>query len=161
MIKNSKNHLRVWRNEKTSEVNEFVLDRDEKRIMLMRSDHARFDVNHFQKYHVFFRWVAHYQNVYVVNEICVDDLDLWIDASVNQIRIVENIKNERHKTFLKDIYDNSYAIDDVINQLENDVSLQEKALYSDQINALYATFFKIVQQSRVKDVIERFDYVQQ
>jgi hypothetical protein len=49
----------------------------------------------------------------------------------------------------------------VINQLENDVSLQEKALYSDQINALYATFFKIVQQSRVKDVIERFDYVQQ
>jgi hypothetical protein len=49
----------------------------------------------------------------------------------------------------------------VINQLENNVSLREKTLYSDQINALYATFFEIVQQSKIKDVIKRFDYVQQ
>jgi hypothetical protein len=49
----------------------------------------------------------------------------------------------------------------VINQLESDVSLREKAFYSDQISVFYATFFKIVQQSKVKDVIERFDYVQQ
>jgi hypothetical protein len=49
----------------------------------------------------------------------------------------------------------------VINQLENNVSLRKKIFYSDQINALYATFSEIVQQSRMKDVIKRFDYVQQ
>jgi hypothetical protein len=62
---------------------------------------------------------------------------------------------------LKNVYDDAYAIDDVINQLENSVSLREKTLYSDQIDALYATFSEIVQQSRVRDVIKRFDYVQQ
>jgi uncharacterized protein (DUF1697 family) len=62
---------------------------------------------------------------------------------------------------LRDVYDDAYTIDDVINQLENNVSLREKILYSDQIDAFYATFFEIVQQSKMRDVIKRFDYVQQ
>ncbi len=127
----------------------------------MSSDHARFDVNRFQWHDNFFNWLARYQNFYVVYEACFDDISLWVDASVNQIRVVKDVKNERHKRFLKNVYDDAYAIDDVINQLENNVSLRKKILYSDQINVLYATFFKIVQQSKVKDVIKRFDYVQQ
>jgi hypothetical protein len=54
---------------------------------------------------------------------------------------------------LKDVYDDAYAINNVINQLENNVSLREKTLYSDQIDVFYATFSEIVQQSKVKDVI--------
>jgi hypothetical protein len=129
--------------------------------MLMSLDHARFDVNHLQWHDIFFNWLAHYQNFYVVYEVCFDDINLWIDASINQIRVVKNVKNERHKEFLKNVYDDAYAIDDVINQFENNVSLRKKILYSDQINILYATYSEIVQQSRMKNVIKRFDYVQQ
>ncbi len=127
----------------------------------MSSDHARFDVNRLQWHDVFFSWLVHYQNFYVVYEICFCDLSLWIDASVNQIRVVKNVKNERHKEFLKNVYDDAYAIDDVINQLKNNVSLREKIFYSNQINILYAMFSEIVQQFKMKDVIKRFDYVQQ
>jgi hypothetical protein len=49
----------------------------------------------------------------------------------------------------------------VINQLKNNVSLREKIFYSNQINILYAMFSEIVQQFKMKDVIKRFDYVQQ
>jgi hypothetical protein len=127
----------------------------------MNSDYARFDVNRLQWHYVFFNWLAHYQNFYVVYEVCFDDLNLWINASIDQIRVVEDVKNERYKKSLRDVYDDAYAIDDVINQLENSVSLREKTLYSDQIDTLYATFSEIVQQSRMRDVIKRFDYVQQ
>jgi hypothetical protein len=49
---------------------------------------------------------------------------------------------------LKNVYCDANAIDDVIHQFENDVSLREKAFYSDQICVFYATFFQIVQQHR-------------
>jgi hypothetical protein len=52
-----------------------------------------------------------------------------------------------------------YAIDDVINKLENNVSLRKKAFHSNQIDALYSTFSQIMQQSEMKDVVEDFDYV--
>jgi hypothetical protein len=97
----------------------------------MRSDRARIDVNRFQKYHIFFSEVAHYQNIYVVNKVCFDDVNVWINASIDQIRVIEDVENRRHRRSLKDVYDSAYAIDDVINQLENDVSLREKTLHSD------------------------------
>jgi hypothetical protein len=62
---------------------------------------------------------------------------------------------------LKNVYCDANAIDDVIHQFENDVSLREKTFYSDQINVLDATFFQIVQQSEMRDIVEDFDYVQQ
>jgi hypothetical protein len=62
---------------------------------------------------------------------------------------------------LKDVYCDANAIDDVIHQFENNVSLREKTFYSDQICAFYATFFQIVQQSEMRYVVENFDYVQQ
>jgi hypothetical protein len=127
----------------------------------MSSNHARFDVNRFQWHDIFFNWIAHYQNFYVIYKVCFDDVSLWIDASINQIRVVEDVKNRRHKESLKDVYDDAYAIDDVINQFENNVSLRKKILYLDQINVFYATLYQIVQQSKVWDIIKRFDYVQQ
>jgi hypothetical protein len=51
------------------------------------------------------------------------------------------------------------AIRDVIDQLENNVSLRKKAFYSDQINVVYATFFQIVQQFEMRHIVKDFDYV--
>jgi hypothetical protein len=127
----------------------------------MRSDHARLDVNRFQWHDVLFSWIVHHQNIYLVDEICFDDVDLWIDASINQIRVVKNVENWWHRRFLRNVYDRAHAICDVINQFENDVFFRKKMFNLNQINVFYATFFEIMQQSEMRDVVEDFDYVQQ
>ncbi len=65
-----------------SEINELVFCRNEKRVMLMRSDYAELDVYRFQRQHILFDWVIHHQKVYVIDEFCFDNVDLWIDASI-------------------------------------------------------------------------------
>jgi hypothetical protein len=61
---------------------EFVFCRDEKRVMFMRSRHAKLDVYRLQRQHILFDWVSHNKNVYVVDEISFDDVDLWINALI-------------------------------------------------------------------------------
>jgi hypothetical protein len=50
--------------------------------MLMRSDHAELEVYRLQRQHILFECVAHHKNVYIIDEVCFDDVDLWIDASI-------------------------------------------------------------------------------
>jgi hypothetical protein len=51
--------------------------------MLMRLDHAKLDVYRFQRQHILFDCVDHHKNVYVVDEVCFDDVNLWIDALID------------------------------------------------------------------------------